>query len=208
MNILLVDDHAILRAGLCKILKDDLNADIGEAADAAEALAQLKRQNWDIILLDISLPGRSGLDVLPELHSMQPNARIIVLSSFDDYQFAVRALRDGALAFLTKDRAARELLQAIQTVSLGRRFITADLADHLASQASGQCGHAPHQALSAREFEVFRLIASAATPAEIALRLGISTKTVSTYRTRILEKMCLSTNAELMKYAVRHALVN
>lgn len=208
MNILLIDDHAILRAGLRRILIDDLNATMGEAADAEEALTQMKMQTWDVILLDISLPGRSGLDLLPELHSLQPDARIIVLSSFDDHQFAVRALRDGALAFLTKDRAARELLQAIQTVKQGRRFITADLAEHLASQASGQGSSVPHETLSAREFEVFRLIASAKTPTEIADQLGISTKTVSTYRTRILEKMAFTTNAELMKYAVRHALVN
>lgn len=206
MNILLIDDHAILRAGLHRILIDDLNANVGEAADAQEALAQMKMRLWDIILLDISLPGRSGLDLLPELHSLQSEAKIIVLSSFDDHQFAVRALRDGALAFLTKDRAARELLQAIQTVKQGRRFITADLAEHLVTQASGHSSGVPHETLSAREFEVFRLIASAKTPTEIADQLGISTKTVSTYRTRILEKMGLSTNAELMKYAVRHAL--
>lgn len=207
MKILLVDDHALLRAGLCRILVDDLNASVGEAANAAEAMQRMAEQSWDLVLLDISLPGRSGLDLLPELRATYPAVRVIVISSFDDQQFAVRSFRDGAQAFLTKERAARELLHAIEVVMGGRRYITADLAEQLVSLLSQDAPSAPHEALSSREFEVFRLIASARTPKEIAWQLDISAKTVSTYRTRILEKMELSSNAELMQYAVRHGLV-
>ena len=208
MKILLIDDHAILRAGVGRILMDDLHAEIGEAGDAEEAFRQLQRQAWDLVLLDISLPGRSGLDLLPEIRASYPAVRVIVLSSFDDQQFAVRALRDGAVAFLTKERAARELLDAIQTVMSGRRFITADLANRLASLIAGDGPKMPHELLSAREFEVFRMIATAKPPSEIAALLNISPKTVSTYRTRILEKMGMSTNAELMQYSIRHSLVS
>ncbi|OGB30991.1 MAG: DNA-binding response regulator [Burkholderiales bacterium RIFCSPLOWO2_12_FULL_61_40] len=208
MKILLVDDHAILRAGLRRILMEDLGAEVGEAADGDEAMLELRRTAWDVVLLDISLPGRSGLDLLPDIRCAYPTVRVIVLSSFGDHQFAVRALRDGAVAFLTKERAARELLDAIRTVMGGRRFITGDLADRLASLIACDGPKAPHETLSSREFEVFRLIATAKSPTEISVLLHISTKTVGTYRARILEKMGMDSNAELMQYAIRHALVN
>ena len=199
MNILLVDDHAMLRAGLCRILVDDLQATVDEAANATEALQQMAAQNRDLVLLDISLPGRSGLDLLPELRATYPQTRVIVISSFDDQQFAVRSFRDGAQAFLTKERAARELLHAIKVVMSGRRYITADLAEQLMSLLTLDNPKAPHESLSGREFEVFRLIAAAKSPKEIAWQLAISTKTVSTYRARILEKMDMASNAELMR---------
>lgn len=207
MKILLVDDHAIMRTGLRRILADEFpEAEIGEAGDADQALRMIGR-GWDVVLLDISLPGRSGLDILPQLRLDCPSAKVVVLSSFGDQQFAVRALRDGASAFLTKERAAPELLDAVQTVLKGRRFITSDLADQLASLVAAKGAKAPHETLSNREFEVFRLIASAKSPLQISAELGISTKTVSTYRTRILEKMGLGSNAELMQYAIRNKLV-
>lgn len=208
MKILLIDDHAILRAGLKRLLMEDIGAEVGEAGNADEALLQLRDAQWDVALLDISLPGRSGLDLLPELRSVYPLMKVLILSSFDDQQFAVQALRDGAVGYLTKERAARELFDAIQTVMSGRRFITADLADRLASLIACDKSRMPHEALSKREFEVFRMIACAKSPAEIAAFLQISTKTVSTYRARILEKMDMISNAELMQYAIRHTLVN
>lgn len=209
MNILLIDDHAILRTGLRRILTDEFpGVAIGEAATATEALTELQRMPWDVVLLDISLPGRSGLDILPDIHASCPAAKVIVLSSFGDQQFAVRALRDGAVAFLTKERAASELMDAIRTVLRGRRFITADLAEQLASLIATDGPKIPHERLSSREFEVFRLIASAKSPTEIAAELQISSKTVSTYRARILEKMGMFSNAELMQYAIRHGLVH
>ncbi len=207
MNILLVDDHALLRAGLCRILVEDLKAQVGEAANAGEALQQMAAQAWDLVLLDISLPGRSGLDLLPELRATWPHSKVIIISSFDDQQFAVRAFRDGAQAFLTKERAPRELMQAIEVVLGGRRYITADLAEQMMSLLTLDAPRAPHESLSSREFEVFRLMASAKSPKEIAWQLDISAKTVSTYRTRILEKMGMTSNVELMQYAVRHGLV-
>lgn len=209
MKILLIDDHAILREGLKRVLQDEFPRLVaGEAASADEALELLAQQSWDLILLDISMPGRSGLDLLPQLRSDYPQAKIIMLSSFGDKQFVIRALRDGASAFLTKERAARELLNAVRTVLAGRRFIASDQAEQLAALVACDEPQSPHEALSTREFEVFRLIASAHSPAQIAEQLQISTKTVSTYRTRILEKMTLSTNAELMHYAIRHGLVS
>ena len=207
MRILLVDDHAILRAGLCRILKEDLHAQVGEAANAQEAMQQLENAPWDIILLDISLPGRSGLDLLPDVRALFPATRVIILSSFDDQQFVVRSFRDGASAFLTKERAAFELIKAIQVVMAGRRYITEYLAELLVSLLTPDSPKSPHEALSSREFEVFRMIAAAQNPKEIAHQLNISTKTVSTYRTRILEKMGMTTNAELMQYAIRHTLI-
>ena len=207
MNILLVDDHALLRAGLCRILVEDLKAQVGEAANAGEALQQMAVQAWDLVLLDISLPGRSGLDLLPELRATWPHSKVIIISSFDDQQFAVRAFRDGAQAFLTKERAPRELMQAIEVVLGGRRYITADLAEQMMSLLTLDAPRAPHESLSSHELEVFRLMASAKSPKEIAWQLDISAKTVSTYRTRILEKMGMTSNVELMQYAVRHGLV-
>lgn len=208
MRILLVDDHAIVRAGLRRLLEDEFRGvQVGEASTAAEAETSIAADAPDIILLDISLPGRSGLDLLPELRTLAPSARVIMLSSFADPQFAVRAIRDGAAAYLTKERAPRELLEAIRTVSSGRRFIGAELGEQLAALLASEHGGKPHEALSSREFEVFRLIASARSVSEIAADLGLSVKTVSTYRTRILEKMGMSSNAELMQYALRHGLV-
>lgn len=209
MKILLIDDHAILRDGLRRVLSDEFpGLKVGEAANADEALELLARDAWDLILLDISMPGRSGLDLLPQLRTDYPLTRVIVLSSFGDKQFVVRTLRDGASAFLAKERAARELLNAVRTVMAGRRYIASDMAELLLSLVARDDPQNPHDALSTREFEVFRLIAMAQSPAEIAQQLDISTKTVSTYRARILEKMALSTNAELMQYAIRHGLVS
>ncbi|MBP9219721.1 MAG: response regulator transcription factor, partial [Sterolibacterium sp.] len=185
----------------------DLKAQVGEAANAGEALQQMAVQAWDLVLLDISLPGRSGLDLLPELRATWPHSKVIIISSFDDQQFAVRAFRDGAQAFLTKERAPRELMQAIEVVLGGRRYITADLAEQMMSLLTLDAPRALHESLSSREFEVFRLMASAKSPKEIAWQLDISAKTVSTYRTRILEKMGMTSNVELMQYAVRHGLV-
>jgi two-component system invasion response regulator UvrY len=208
MKILLVDDHAILRAGLKRILEDELpRVEVGEASTAEEALAKLAQAEWEIVVLDISLPGRSGLDALPDIRQQSPTARVIVLSSFGDQQFAVRALRDGASAFLTKERAASELMEAIRTVAAGRRFIGAELAEQLAAMVASDKPTQPHASLSNREFEVFRLIASARTLSQIAEELGLSAKTVSTYRARILEKMEMQTNAELMQYAMKNGLV-
>lgn len=208
MRILIVDDHAILRAGLRRILEDEFaDVVVGEAGSADEAAQQLAAAEWDVVVLDISLPGRSGLDFLPDIRRDYPGAKVIVLSSFGDQQFAVRSLREGAGAFLTKERAARELIDAIRTVVAGRRFVSAQLAQQLAALVAADKPQSPHETLSSREFEVFRLIAGAKSVSEIGAELGLSVKTVSTYRARVLEKMGMSSNAELMQYAIRHGLV-
>ena len=209
MRILIVDDHAILRAGLKRILEDEFrDAQVSEAGNAEEALRALSQAPSEVVVLDISLPGRSGLDLLPEIRREHPATRVIVLSSFGDQQFAVRSLREGAGAFLTKEHAASELIEAIRTVVAGRRFVSAELAEQLAALVAADRPQHPHETLSAREFEVFRLIACAKSVGDIGAELGLSVKTVSTYRTRVLEKMGLSTNAELMQYAIRHGLVS
>ena len=207
-RILIVDDHAIVRAGLKRILEDELSGTtVGEAGNAEEAVARLEAESWDVIVLDISMPGRSGLDLLPEIRERWTEARVIVLSSFGDPQFAIRALRDGASAFLTKEHAPRELLDAIRTVGSGRRYVGTALAEQLASHVARDRAAAPLDTLSRREFEVFRRIAAARSLSEIAADLQLSAKTVSTYRARILEKMAMRSNAELMQYAIRNGLV-
>jgi two-component system, NarL family, invasion response regulator UvrY len=209
VRILIVDDHAILRAGLKRILEDEFaDVVVGEAGTAGDAVRELGGGAWDVVLLDISLPGRSGLDLLPDIKRDHPATRVIVLSSFGDQQFAVRSLRVGASAFLTKERAARELIDAIRTVVAGRRYVSAELAEQLAALVAADKPQSPHETLSSREFEVFRLIACARSVSEIGVELGLSVKTVSTYRARVLEKMGMSSNAELMQYAIRHGLVS
>jgi two-component system invasion response regulator UvrY len=208
MRILLVDDHAILRAGLKRLLEDEFRGVIiDEAATADEAEERIAAAAPDLVLLDISLPGRSGLDILPDIRTSSPSTKVIVLSSFAEPQFAVRAIRDGASAFLTKERAPRELIEAVRTVLNGRRYISAELAEQLAALVAADVPSRPHESLSHREFEVFRLIASAKSVSEIARDLGLSVKTVSTYRARILEKMGMASNAELMQYAMRNGIV-
>ncbi|HJU82941.1 MAG TPA: response regulator transcription factor [Holophagaceae bacterium] len=209
LRMLLVDDHTILRSGLRKILEDEFpGAVVGEAGHAEEALDRLRREAWDLLVLDISLPGRSGLDLLPEIKAMLPRLPVLVLSMYGEQQFAVRALKAGASAYLTKERAAEELIRAIRTVLAGRRYIGESLAEKLAAHVAHDQERPPHERLSAREFEVFRRIAAAKGISEIAEELGLSVKTVSTYRTRILDKMGMASNAELMQYAIRQGLVD
>lgn len=209
LKVLLVDDHSILRSGLRKILETEFeDAVVGEAGAAEEALQRVHAEPWDLLVLDISLPGRSGLDALPDIRAAQPRLPVVMLSMYGEQQFAVRALRAGAAAYLTKEHAAEELIRAIGTVLSGRRYIGASLAEQLAAHVASDRERSPHELLSAREFEVFRLISSAKGLTEIGEELGLSVKTVSTYRTRILEKMQMESNAELMQYAIRHGLVD
>ncbi|MFN8010894.1 MAG: response regulator transcription factor [Holophagaceae bacterium] len=209
LKILLADDHSILRSGLRKILEGEFpDAQVLEAGTAEEALERVRAEALDLVVLDVSLPGRSGLDILPDLRAAQPRLPVLVLSMYGEQQFAVRALKAGAAAYLTKEHAADELIRAIRTVLSGRRYIGASLAEELAAHVALDRERPPHELLSAREFEVFRLIASAKGLTEIAEDLGLSVKTVSTYRTRILEKMQMGTNAELMQYAIRKGLVD
>ncbi|MCL4218655.1 MAG: response regulator transcription factor [Candidatus Hydrogenedentes bacterium] len=210
MRILLADDHAIVRTGLRRIVADAFpDAVIGEAGSCSELLDKLREADWSVMILDIAMGGQNSLDLITEFKKLRPDLAIIVLSMYGERQFVIRALRLGVLAYLTKERAPEELLRAIQTVLRGERYIGESLAVQIADYMSlpGSGSGALHERLSAREHEVFLLLASAKSVTEIAELFSLSVKTVSTYRNRILEKMGLRSNAELMLYAVRNGLI-
>lgn len=206
--ILLADDHAVVRRGVRQLLSDELpGSRFGEAGTANEALAAARAEAWDLLILDLSLPGKSGLDALKELKAARPKLPVLVLSMYPEEQFALRALRAGASGYVTKQSPPEELVAAVKKVLRGGRWVSEATAERLASQVGGDARQEPHEALSDREFQVMRLIASGLTLTAIAERLAISVQTVSTYRGRILEKMELATNADLAAYARRHGLL-
>lgn len=208
MRILLADDHAMFRSGLRKILEEELaRVEIGEAASCAELLGKLRAESWNLLLLDIDMGGQNSLNLLPDLKKDQPRLPVIVLSMYGERQFVIRALRAGASGYLTKERAPDELLRAIRAVLAGRRYLGESEAEQIAEHLALDCQENPHEALSPREYEVFLRLASARSVSEIAAEFGLSVKTVSTHRSRILEKMALRSNAELMQYAIRRGLV-
>jgi two-component system, NarL family, invasion response regulator UvrY len=208
MKILITDDHAVLRRGLRQIIEDGFGkVQFGEAANASEAIAQVAKEAWDLVVLDITMPGRTGLEALKEIKTLRPNLRVLVLSVHSEDQFAVRVLKAGASGFLNKDSAPEELVKALRKVLAGGRYVSNSLAEKLAGTLDKKGGEFPHQQLSDREFQVLRMIGSGKTVSEIAEELSLSVKTVSTYRARILEKMNLSTNAELTRYSFAHKLV-
>ena len=208
MRILLADDHALMRRGLQLMLGESLkDAKFGEAADCRQALEAALTNHWNLVILDVSMPGRGGLDVLKELKSRRPKLPVLMLSMYAEQEFAVRALRAGAAGYLSKASAGNELLRAVRRILAGGRYISATLAEQLASELDRPQGGLLHNQLSAREFEILRLIAAGKTVTEIAIELVLSGNTISTYRARILEKMQMRTNAELMHYAIRNKLV-
>jgi two-component system, NarL family, invasion response regulator UvrY len=202
MRILIADDHAVVRQGLRQILADDFTSmQVGEAQNARETLAQVEKSAWDLLVLDINMPDRSGLEILEELKQLRPQLPILYLSVNSEDQYAVRCLRAGASGYL-----AKELVSAVKKVLSGGKYISPGLAEKLA--VGLQAPEKPlHEQLSNREFQVLRLIASGKTPTEIAEMLSLSVPTISTYRARILEKMKMKTSAELMRYALQHGLV-
>jgi two-component system, NarL family, invasion response regulator UvrY len=207
MKILLADDHAVVRHGLKQILTDAFKrATYGEARNAQEALDLVWKQDWDVVVLDITMPGRSGLDVLREIKKSKPRLPVLVLSMHPENQFAVRVLKCGASGYMTKESAPGELVGAVKKVLAGGRYVSNALAENLAASLSAN-QKAPQEKLSDREFQVLRLIASGKMVSDIARELSLSVKTISTYRSRILEKMALKNNAELMHYAIQHRLV-
>jgi two-component system invasion response regulator UvrY len=208
MRILLTDDHAVVRHGLRQILADEFKkAVFGEARNAQEALDLVWKENWDVVVLDITMPGRSGLEVLREIKKSKPRLPVLVLSMHPENQFAVRVLKRGASGYMTKESAPNELVGAVKKVIAGGRYVSASLAEKLATYLSSDNNKPAQELLSDREFQVLRLIASGRIVSEIAKELSLSVKTISTYRTRILEKMSLRNNAELMHYAMQHELV-
>jgi two-component system, NarL family, invasion response regulator UvrY len=207
MKILLADDHAVVRHGLKQILTDAFKrATYGEARTAQQALELLWKQEWDVVVLDITMPGRSGLEVLREIKQSKPKLPVLVLSMHPENQFAVRVLKAGASGYMTKESAPDELVGAVKKILAGGRYVSPSLAENLAASLS-HSQKSPQEKLSDREFQVLRLIASGKMVSDIARELSLSIKTISTYRSRILEKMGMKNNAELMHYAIQHRLV-
>ena len=206
-RVLLADDHEVVRKGIRAILEDRCSPiEIAEAGTGDAALALLDKQPFDAAVLDLSMPGRSGIDLLAEVKHRHPKLPVLILSLYTEEQFALRALRAGASGYVTKAAASEQLVAAFEKIVRGGKYITDTLAERIASQAGGETG-APHDRLSDREFEVMRGIASGESVGEIAVRMHLSVKTVSTYRTRLLEKMHMETNAELTRYAIQNGLV-
>jgi two-component system invasion response regulator UvrY len=208
-TILIVDDHEVLRDGVRRVLDKPLGtATFGEASTVQEALKLVHEQDWDVVVLDISLGDRSGLEVLKELKQIRPRLPVLILSMHSGEQFARRALKAGASGYITKDSPRAELVKAVNKVMSGGRYISPTLAEKLIFDLEISTDRPLHEALSDREFEVLRLIASGKTVSEIAGMLSLSDSTISTYRGRILEKMGMKTNAELTHYAIQNKLVD
>lgn len=207
MRFLLIDDHPIVRDALKQLLLQLYSgASIAEAASAREAMEVLPQKRWDVIFLDISLPDRSGLDLVRDLQSLAPDVPILVFSGMREEEFGERMLKSGAWGFLPKCSTMSELETAVQRVRSGKKYISPDLAAKLMESAIHPMPETPHEALSARELEVLRLIGAGDAVSEIAARLSISVKTVSTYRTRMLEKLGLRNTAGLIRYVLKHGL--
>ena len=207
MKILLADDHAMVRSGIKLLLLEAFNeVTFGEAENCQQALQLALSDAWNLIILDVSMPGRGGLDVLKEIHAQHPQIPVLMLSMYEERQFAVRAFRAGASGYLTKASAGTELIKAVERILGGGRYVSTALAEQLASVLGGSSGLL-HERLSDREFEILRIFASGKTVKEAAADLSLSVNTISTYRARILEKMGMHTNAELTHYAISNKLI-
>ena len=208
LRIAIVDDHQIVRAGFRELLADELGLAIAfEAASGEAALEALRAQPVDVLLLDLSLPGQSGVDVLRAVRQRFEGTRVLMLSGFPEERYALAMIRNGADGYLCKDCSREELLQAIRTVAQGRRYVSARTAELLAEELGGGGSAAAHEKLSDRELQVFLRLARGESVSDIADVLNLSVKTVSTYRTRLLEKLGVGSNAELATYALRHGLI-
>jgi len=208
IRVLIADDHAILRRGLKEILTREFkDAVCGEAENAQQTLAQVQGRGWDLVILDVSMPGRSGVDVLGDVKRVRPKLPVLVLSMHPEDQYAKRVLKAGAAGYMNKETAPEELIKAIRKVLAGGRYVSSGLAEKLALDLNENAGRPAHENLSDREFEVLRMMASGKTVTQVAESLHLSVTTVSTYRARILEKMQMTTTAELMHYALRNNLV-
>jgi len=207
-KIIIADDHSIVRKGLRQIVNetDDLEV-MGEAEDGHEALNMIRKGQWDVLLLDISMPGLSGIDVLKRMKSEKISLPVLILSTYPADQYALRLLKSGASGYLTKESAPEELVIAIRKVSQGGKYISPIVAELLSENLMGGIDEAPHNHLSDREYQVLCLIASGKTVTEIADEYSLSVKTISTYRTRILEKMQMGKTSELIHYAIKNKLV-
>lgn len=207
-RILLIDDHPMMRAGVRQLLEHFFTAVvIGEAGSAREAVAAVVASHWDVVLLDIDLPDRSGLDLLVDIRRAAPGLPVLIVSGLPEHEIGIQVLRLGAAGFCSKVEASNQLAAAINKVLAGGRYVSAALAEKLASSVSTGIAHHPHEQLSAREMQILLSIAAGRSVSEIAAQLVLSVKTVSTYRTRLLMKMGMQSNAELMRYAMQRGLV-
>lgn len=208
MKILIADDHSVVRKGLRLILAEAYpNAVIQEVGDAVDLLKKASKETWTVIISDISMPGRSGVETIKELKELVPKTPVLILSVHAAEEYAVRTIKAGASGYLTKDSAPDELVKAVETIVGGRRYITADIAELLADSYNENLDKDIHQHLSDRELEVFKLLSAGKSISDMANTLSLSVNTISTYRARILEKMHMHNNTELIKYAIEHKLV-
>jgi two-component system invasion response regulator UvrY len=209
-RILIADDHAVVRAGYKQFLEVDPSiSEVGEASTGNETLALLRRKEWDLLMMDIHMPDRSGLDILKHVKSGYPDVRVLIVSGLPEEQYARNVLRAGANGYLSKGSSPEELLKAVRTVLVGRRYVSATLAEAMAADLENPRDHGQplHNSLSTREFQIFCKLAAGAAVGNIGQELSLSAKTVSTYRSRILEKMGFSSNAEITGYALRNGLI-
>jgi two-component system, NarL family, invasion response regulator UvrY len=208
LRILIADDHTVVRKGLRQILMDEFStAAIEEVADAEALINKVMTAQWDVVISDLSMPGRSGLDALQQIKLSHPNLPVLILSIHSEEQYALRALKSGASGYLSKDTAPDELVKAVQLVLLGKKYIPQGIAEKLASTFSSNTVLSPHESLSDREFDVMKLLANGKSVSEIADILSLSVNTLSTYRTRIMAKMNLKSNSDLTKYAIENKLI-
>jgi DNA-binding NarL/FixJ family response regulator len=210
IRIVIADDHAIVREGLKRIVGDaaELNV-VGEAADGTDVMRVVRELNFDVLVLDLSMPGRSGMELIKLVKSEKPKLRVLVLSMHQELQYAVRAIKSGASGYLTKESAPAQLVQAIQKIAAGGAFISAEVAEQLALGAMpGSQSNAPHEALSDREFEVLRLLVAGVSVTDAAAQLKLSVKTVSTHKANLMQKLGLANQSELIRYALRHGLTD
>ena len=208
IRIVFADDHTIVREGLKQLLTvaGDLEV-VAEAQNGFEVMDRVRALDFDVLLLDMSMPGKSGIELIKQVHAEKPRLRVLILSMHEEHQYAVRAIRAGAAGYLTKEGASAQLVSAIRRVAGGGAYISADVAEQLALGAMPGAKGPPHSTLSDREFQIFRMIAEGKSVSDIAERLNLSVKTVSTHKANILQKMNMSTQAELIRYALTHRLV-
>jgi DNA-binding NarL/FixJ family response regulator len=208
MRIIIADDHAIVRKGLRQVLQEEFpSADIVETSDAETLLNLVIKEQWDVVISDISMPGRGGLEVLQQIRQHFPKLPVLMLSVHPEDQYAIRVIRAGASGYLSKESALGEVVTAVRKVLTGKKYITASLAEKLAESMSQDADKLPHEFLSDREFEVFKMLAAGKSVSDIGEQLSLSATTISTYRGRILAKMNLKTNADLTLYAVENKLL-
>ena len=208
LRILIADDHTVVRKGLRQILLDEFPAaEIEEVADGGELVKKVMNAKWDVVVSDLSMPGRSGLDALQQIKLTHPNLPVLILSIHPEEQYALRALKSGAAGYLSKDTAPDELVKAVQKVLLGKKYISQAIAEKLANTFSSDASMQPHENLSDREFDVMKFLANGKSVSEIAEMLSLSVTTVSTYRARVMTKMNLKSNSDLTKYAIENNLL-